>query len=67
MQATVGDTLVMHANHTGEPDRTAQILEVRGDGGAPPFLVRYDDGHEALVFPGPDATIHHHAGPQGDS
>jgi hypothetical protein len=61
MQATAGDTLVMHANHTGEADRSAEILEVRGKDGAPPFLVRYEDGHQALVFPGPDATVHHRA------
>jgi hypothetical protein len=59
MQATVGDTLIVRANHTGEPDRAAQIIEVRGDDSGPPFLVRYDDGHEALVFPGPDAHVHH--------
>ena len=59
MHATVGDTLVMHANHTGEPDRSAEVLEVRGSDGGPPFLVRYDDGHEALVFPGPDSVVRH--------
>jgi len=30
-----------------------------GPGGAPPYLVRRDDGHEALVFPGPDASVEH--------
>jgi len=59
MHASVGDTLVIHANHTGEPDRSAEVLEVRGSDGGPPFLVRYDDGHEALVFPGADTVVHH--------
>jgi len=32
---------------------------VRGPEGKPPYLVRWaDTGHEALVFPGPDAVIH---------
>ncbi len=31
----------------------------RGGGGEPPYLVRFDDGHTALVFPGPDAIIEH--------
>jgi hypothetical protein len=36
------------------------VLEVRGDGGKPPYLVRWtDDGHVALVFPGTDAVIKH--------
>ena len=59
MHASAGDTLVIHANHTGEPDRSAEVLEVRGSDGGPPFLVRYDDGHEALVFPGADTVVHH--------
>lgn len=59
MQAKVGETLVMKSHHVGEPDRTAEILEVRGEEGGPPFLVRFDDGHEGLVFPGPDAVVHH--------
>jgi hypothetical protein len=32
-------------------------VEVRGDNGGPPYLVRYPDGHEGLVFPGPDCVI----------
>jgi Domain of unknown function (DUF1918) len=59
MQAKVGETLILKSHHVGEPDRTGEILEVRGEGGAPPFLVRFDDGHEGLVFPGPDAVVQH--------
>ena len=59
MQAKVGETLILKANHVGEPDREGEILEVRGTDGAPPFLVRFDDGHEGLVFPGPDAVVQH--------
>jgi hypothetical protein len=32
---------------------------VLGEGGAPPYLVRWDDGHESEVFPGPDMFIQH--------
>jgi len=39
--------------------RTGEMVEVRGAGGEPPYLVRFDDGHAALVFPGPDAVIEH--------
>jgi len=62
MRATVGDRLVIKAHRIGEPDRDAQILAVRGEDGGPPFFVRWeDDGHEGLVFPGPDATVEHFA------
>ena len=59
MQAAVGDRLHVHANIVGQPERTGEIVEVRGAGGEPPYLVRFDDGHTALVFPGPDAIIEH--------
>jgi hypothetical protein len=60
MHAKVGEVLILKANHVGEADRSGEILEVQGENGTPPFLVRFDDGHEGLVFPGPDAVVHHH-------
>src|SRR5712692_1392458 len=59
MQAAVGDRLHVHGNIVGHPDRAGEIVEVRGTGGEPPYLVRFDDGHTSLVFPGPDAIIEH--------
>ena len=35
------------------------MLEVRGPNGEPPYLVRWSDGHEGLMFPGSDAHIDH--------
>lgn len=57
MQANIGDRLHVHGNTVGEPDRIGEIVEVRGENGEPPYLVRYDDGTERLVFPGPDAVV----------
>jgi hypothetical protein len=57
MQATVGDRLHVHGNKVGSTDRVAEIIEVRGDRGGPPYRVRFPDGHETLVFPGPDCVI----------
>ena len=59
MQAIVGDRLHVHSRAVGDPDRFAEIVEVRGDGGAPPYLVRFPDGHETLIFPGPDSVVEH--------
>ncbi|HEY5249192.1 MAG TPA: DUF1918 domain-containing protein [Dermatophilaceae bacterium] len=36
-----------------------EIVEIRGPGGAPPYLVRRVDGSEVLVFPGADASVEH--------
>lgn len=60
MKATVGDQLHVHGRTVGEHDRTGVILEVRGEEGEPPYLVRFDDGHERLVFPGGDCEVEGH-------
>ncbi len=62
MRAAVGDRLRVHGRAAGAADHTAEIIEVRGPDGAPPYLVRHPDGQEALVFPGSDAQVEH---PQG--
>ena len=31
--------------------------------GGPPYLVRWDDGHESLSFPGSDSTVEHYPVP----
>jgi len=36
-----------------------EIIEVRGAGGEPPYLVRFEDGHSSLMFPGPDCVVEH--------
>jgi hypothetical protein len=59
MQAAVGDRLHVHGRNVGNADQLGEIIEVRGDNGAPPYLVRYPDGHEGLVFPGPDCVVEH--------
>jgi hypothetical protein len=57
MKATVGDQLHVHSRTVEETDRTGIILEVRGEEGAPPYLVRFNDGHERLVYPGSDCEV----------
>ena len=58
MKAKPGDRLVIEGHRVGQPRRDAEILEVHGEGGAPPYLVRWsDDGHETLFFPGNDASV----------
>jgi hypothetical protein len=59
LRASPGDRLVVRAHHSGEPERDGEILEVLGDDGAPPYKVRWNDGHVAEVFPGSDAFVQH--------
>jgi hypothetical protein len=59
LHAKPGDRLVVRGRHQGEPQQDAEILKVLGEHGGPPYLVRWEDGHEAEVFPGSDTFIQH--------
>ena len=49
--------MVVEGRTDSQHRRQGEVVEVRGDDGAPPYVVRWDDGHEGLMFPGPDAHI----------
>ena len=59
MKARVGDELVVKGLHVGDADRRGVITEVRGEDGAPPYLVRWSDGHESSFFPSSDTEVGH--------
>jgi len=62
MRAAIGDKIVVLAHHVGARGRTrtAIILAVEGENGAPPYLVRWEDGHESTFVPGPEALVEHY-------
>jgi Domain of unknown function (DUF1918). len=60
VHASVGERILIRGRTVEAPDRHGEIVEVRGENGAPPYLVRFDDGHETLVFPGSDVTVEPH-------
>lgn len=57
MRATVGDRLRIHGRHVADGEQQGKIVEVRGSNGAPPYVVRFSDGHEGLIFPGSDSVV----------
>lgn len=59
MQASVGDHLLVHGRIVGQHDHVVEIIEVLGANGNPPYRVRAEDGHEAIISPGPDAVVQH--------
>lgn len=68
MRANVGDRLVLEGTHVGDHRRVGVISELRHDDGSPPYVVRWlDDGHEALVYPGPDARVETAPRPEGEA
>ncbi|MGH1563158.1 DUF1918 domain-containing protein [Mumia sp. DW29H23] len=64
MHATVGERIRFHGRTVGAADHSGEIVTVKGEDGQPPYVVRFDDGHEALVYPGADCEIEH-ADPKG--
>ena len=55
--AQPGDWIVVHPHTLGEPARTGLILEIIGAPGHERYRVRWDEEHESIFYPGPDATI----------
>ena len=63
MHAEVGDKIIVKGHHVGDEDRTGVITEVHGEGGAPPYLVRWDNGHQSVFMPSSDSLVEHHPSP----
>jgi Domain of unknown function (DUF1918) len=59
VHAEVGERICIHGRTVGAQDQEAEVIEVRGENGGPPYVVRFDDGHESLIFPGADAEVRH--------
>ena len=59
MKASVGDRVIIHGRIVGATERAGEVIEVRGVGDSPLLVVRYDDGHEAILSPGSDCEIRH--------
>jgi Domain of unknown function (DUF1918) len=58
--AEVGDRLIVRSPRLAGGVRDGKIVEVRRRDGSPPYVVLWsDNGHESLLFPGSDATVHH--------
>jgi hypothetical protein len=60
--ANPGDRAVVRGHHVGEAEQDAEVLEVLGEDGAPPFLVRWEDGHVSRLYPGSDVYVQHFDG-----
>jgi hypothetical protein len=57
LHASVGDRLVVDGRSPDIPTREGEILEVHGENGSPPYIVRWADGQESAVYPGPNAHV----------
>lgn len=55
-----GDEIMIVSQALHRPVREGEIREVRDGPGGVAYLARWsDNGHESLLWPGPDAVIKH--------
>jgi uncharacterized protein DUF1918 len=59
LRAAPGDRLLVKGHAVGDVAKDGEIIEVLGESGAPPYVVRWEDGHESRVYPGSDMSVHH--------
>ncbi|WP_051707677.1 MULTISPECIES: DUF1918 domain-containing protein [unclassified Streptomyces] len=60
MRAQVGDQLVVESTKSGATRRDGEIVGLHHGDGTPPYDVRWSGTDEvSVVFPGPDAHVHH--------
>jgi hypothetical protein len=57
MHAKTGDHIVIETAKLDTRRRHGDVLEVLGDQDNEHYRVRWDDGHESIYFPGPDAQL----------
>jgi Domain of unknown function (DUF1918) len=57
MRAQPGDRIAVETTTLDLRRRSGVVLEVLGADEQPPYRVRWDDGHESVYFPGPDAHV----------
>jgi hypothetical protein len=60
MHAEVGDEIIVRGHHVGDEDRRGVIIEVHGEGGAPPYLIRWENGQQSVFVPSSDSVVNHH-------
>jgi hypothetical protein len=60
MRAQAGDALIVKGRRQGDEDRHGEIIEVHGENNAPPYLVRWQDGHQSVFFPTSGTEVEHY-------
>jgi hypothetical protein len=57
MHANRGDQIVIETATLDTRRRRGEVVEVIGQGEQEHYRVRWQDGHESVYFPGPDARV----------
>lgn len=57
MEVHKGDHLIIEGRKIGQGHRTGEITRVEGSASSPRMWVRWEDGHESLLMPGPGIRV----------
>jgi hypothetical protein len=57
MDAEVGDRIVVESRKVGGGRKTGEVAEVVSGTSGHHYRVRWDDGHESIVYPSTDAFV----------
>ena len=61
MKLKAGERVRVEAESTERPTRNGVIEEVVSGEPSPRYRIRWDDGHESIVYPGGDVVLEHQA------
>jgi hypothetical protein len=53
----VGDRVVSDGRYVGDSGRAGEVLEVLGESGHERCRVRWEDGHETVLYAGTDVRV----------
>ena len=57
MHAKRGDHIIIDTQTLDVAHRRGEVVEVLGEGETEHYQVRWQDGHESVYFPGPNAHV----------
>lgn len=57
MDARVGDRIVVESNKVGGGRKSGSVVEVIEGAGGRRYRIRWDDGHESVMYPSTDAFV----------
>ncbi len=57
VEASVGDTVEVSGRRVGDPGRSGEIVEVLGEDDPRHYRVRWEDGHETVLYPAEATTF----------
>jgi len=52
-----GDVVVVGGRRVGEPARMGEVIEILGSPDRPHYSVRWEDGHQSILYPGETTTF----------